>query len=77
MTAKTAFAALISESSLKKLAGEAYYERGLGYFREGAVERLVSHGDRITARVAGTDVYSVKLWRDGRSLDWSCTCPLG
>lgn len=77
MAAKSAFAGLISQTSLRKLAGEKYFERGLAYFREGAVERLVSHGDRIIARVAGTDVYTIKLWRDGRRLDWSCTCPLG
>lgn len=77
MAAKTAFARLISKSTLKKLAGETYFERGLAYFREGAVERLVSHGDRITARVAGTDVYTVKLWQDGRRLGWNCTCPVG
>jgi len=76
-SSSVAFARLISESSLKKLAGERYFVRGLAYFREGAVERLVSNGGRVTARVAGTDVYTVKLWRDGRNLDWSCTCPLG
>ena len=68
---------LISRPVIEKLAGERSFERGLAYFRGGAVERLASHRDRISARVVGTDVYVVKLWPDRGDLDWSCTCPVG
>lgn len=77
MTARAKLADLISEPALEELAGDRSFERGLAYFRHGAVERLVCHDNRVTARVVGTENYTVKLWPNGRRLDWSCTCPLG
>ena len=77
MTAKATLADLLSRPTLKELAGERSFERGLAYFRNGAVERLVSHGNRITARVVGSDNYTVKLWPDGNDFGWDCTCPMG
>lgn len=73
----TALANLITESALEELAGDRSFERGLAYFRSGAVERLISHKNRINARVAGTEVYAVKLWPEGRRLGWDCSCPMG
>lgn len=73
----TALANLITESALEELAGDRSFERGLAYFHGGAVERLVSHKNRINARVAGTEVYAVKLWPDGHRLGWNCSCPMG
>jgi uncharacterized Zn finger protein len=70
-------ARLITESSLRQLADERSFERGVTYVGNGAVERLVCRKDRISARVVGTDVYTVKLWPEGRRLGWSCTCPVG
>lgn len=77
MATKATLADLISSPTLEELAGDRSFERGLAYFRNGAVERLVSQGDRISARVVGTDVYTIKLWPDGRRLGWNCTCPVG
>lgn len=77
MTARVTLAELISRPALKEVAGERSFERGLAYFRNGAVERLVSHGERVTARVTGTKAYTVKLWLDGHDLGWGCTCPIG
>jgi len=77
MTARAKLADLISRPALEELAGDRSFERGLAYFRDGAVERLVCHDNRVTARVVGTDKYTVKLWPDGRRLDRSCTCPMG
>ncbi len=77
MPPEDALSGLISKSGLKELAGEAYFERGVAYFRQGAVERLVSDGRRVTARVAGTELYTVKLWAEEDDLTWDCTCPLG
>ena len=77
MKAKATLADLISRPVLKELAGDRSFERGVAYFRNGAVERLVSHKDRITARVVGTEVYTVKLWPDEHDLGWDCTCPIG
>jgi len=74
--AKT-LADLITEPALEELAGDRSFARGVGYFRSGAVERLVSHNGRISARVVGTNIYTAKLWPEGGRLDWDCTCPMG
>lgn len=68
---------LITEQRLRKLAGERSFARGLDYFHGGVVERLRVHNDRITAQVEGSDIYTVKLWRNGSDLDYDCTCPIG
>ena len=77
MSKKTTLADLITQPTLEKLAGDRSFARGVDYFRSESVERLVSRNGRISARVAGTDLYTVKLWPEGRQLDWSCTCPMG
>ncbi len=79
MAAKAAFAGLISESSLKKLAGEKYFERGLDYFEGGAVVHLSFGADGISARVQGTEPcpYAVRFWMEKQELQWGCACPLG
>ena len=70
-------ARVVTESNLQRFADERSFDRGEAYFRSGAVERLISRKDRISARVVGTDVYAVKLWPEGRGLGWTCTCPIG
>lgn len=77
MPKRKALADLITEPALEELAGDRSFARGVGYFRSGAVERLVSHNGRISARVVGTDIYTAKLWPEGGRLDWDCTCPMG
>jgi len=73
------FAGLISKSSLKKLAGEKYFERGLGYFENDAVVHLRLGEDGISARVQGTEPcpYAVRFWTEKQELQWGCACPLG
>jgi uncharacterized Zn finger protein len=71
------FAKLITEASLAKLAGERSFARGAAYFENGAVTDFVQTSDAIKARVLGSDEYRVVLRPEGRSLEWSCTCPLG
>ena len=70
-------AELVTESALEELAGDRYFERGLTYFRHGAVSRLRAGGKEISARVRGTRSYAVRLWLDGQELSWDCTYPLG
>jgi uncharacterized Zn finger protein len=48
------FAAYISRDGLEELAGEQYFERGLAYFRAGAVSRFEATENEISARVTGT-----------------------
>ncbi|MBI1731694.1 MAG: SWIM zinc finger family protein [Gammaproteobacteria bacterium] len=74
---KPPLARLITTRRLQNLAGERSYKRGCAYFEAGAVERLVVRKERITARVTGSELYTIKLWPEGRDLDWDCTCPMG
>jgi uncharacterized Zn finger protein len=73
----TGLDALLTEARLRKLAGPVYFQRGADYLAHGAVSSLQMNGERLAASVQGSRRYSVRLWAEGRSLDWSCTCPLG
>lgn len=67
----------LSRRRLRELAGERYFARGEAYFDEGRVRGLTEYRGKLTARVAGTEDYRVKLWADGDDLGYSCSCPLG
>lgn len=66
---------LITLAVLKNLAGVAAFQRGEEYFSAGAVERLRVAGEKITARVEGSEIYRVELSDDGGDLVGDCTCP--
>ncbi len=72
-----ALADLITVEQILALGGRAYFGRGQEYFNSGAVMNLAQQGDAITAKVIGTRTYAVRLWRTGRTLGYSCPCPLG
>jgi uncharacterized Zn finger protein len=65
----------ITREALEDYAGPAVFQRGASYFREGAVSRLRDEGDKVAARVHGTETYRVALWTDGDELEYDCTCP--
>lgn len=75
MTAGKTLTGVAAASELVKLAGQGAYERGVTYFEEGRVARLSVVGDRITARVDGTEAYDVRMRRTPRGFDGACTCP--
>ena len=62
---------------METFAGERYFERGVAYFREGAVELLHCDEREIAGSVLGTEPYGVRLWMKRGLLNWACTCPLG
>ncbi|WP_340124219.1 SWIM zinc finger family protein [Methylobacter svalbardensis] len=66
---------LITEKNLENLAGETAFQRGEAYFSVGSVGPLRDTGDKISARVEGTETYRVELWDDDGSLGYDCTCP--
>lgn len=66
---------LVTRGNLEVLAGATAFERGEEYFATGAVSRLRATGEKITARVEGTETYGVELWNDEGSLAGDCTCP--
>lgn len=73
----TTLAQLITEASLRTLAGDKSFARGVEYFESGAVGALVETGDALKARVSGTHEYGVSLAANGRRLDYACACPVG
>ena len=60
---------------MEELAGSTTFRRGEAYFSAGAVGRIRATGDRISARVEGSDIYQAKLWDDDGELENDCTCP--
>jgi len=69
--------ALRDGKGLRELAGVKSYERGEGYYEQGAVRSLVTHAGKLAARVEGTEDYTVVLWLEGGALRSSCSCPMG
>ena len=65
----------ISYAVLESLAGTAAFRRGEEYFFAGAVSRLRVAGDKVTARVEGTESYRVELRDNEGDLEYDCTCP--
>ncbi|MHB1530373.1 MAG: SWIM zinc finger family protein [Acidiferrobacteraceae bacterium] len=73
----TTLVQLITETSLRALAGDKSFARGVEYFESGAVGALVETGDSLKARVSGTQEHEVSLAANGRGIDYVCTCPVG
>jgi len=69
----------MNEKTLQSLAGEVYFDRGVGYYNAGTVAQLMIGNDNMTARVHGSmeTPYLVRFWHDRQKLQWGCACPLG
>ena len=65
----------LQPEQLRALAGAASYARGELYCASGRVMQMEFEGERLTARVTGQQIYTVCLWRRGKALQFSCTCP--
>jgi uncharacterized Zn finger protein len=70
-------ASLLDRRSLRRLAGDVTFDRGVAYSSEGRVGDLVLEGDRLLASVSGRKRYRVRLWPERDGLGHSCTCPVG
>lgn len=68
---------LLTAGEVAQLAGPRSYARGIGYHDDGRVELESQTDGRVDALVRGTMPYGVALWIKGRTVDWSCTCPMG
>jgi hypothetical protein len=66
---------VLTDETLRRLAGGTVYARGRDYFASGQVANLVEYEGRITARVYGTHTYRVELWDEDGELGYDCTCP--
>jgi uncharacterized Zn finger protein len=74
--APASFEKVLDLRLLQRMAGVRSFERGEDYFASDRVGRIVEHDAVITAKVSGTQIYRVKLWMEGRALDYSCNCPI-
>ena len=72
---------MLRETDIKASAGQKIFDRGVSYFRAGAVTELVQRGQDITAEVEGSDddPYEVIIRLDeaGAVLSSTCSCPYG
>ena len=59
------------------MAGERFFARGEKYFDQGRVHELTEYRGQVTAKVAGTEDYRVKLWAERDEIGHSCSCPVG
>ncbi|WP_295409296.1 DUF6880 family protein [uncultured Thiocystis sp.] len=66
---------LITIDLLEDLAGKKVFWRGRDYFSDASVRRARMVGDKLTAKVEGTETYQVELWDDAGDLAYACTCP--
>jgi len=66
---------LLADAQLVRLAGEAAFERGVAYFRQGQVLGWSRQGNTVTAQVAGSESYRVTLRLNPRGLEGGCDCP--
>lgn len=62
-------------AALRELAGERVFARGEAYFHDGQVEIISALSGSVLARVAGTEVYRIRLTGEGAAIGGDCTCP--
>lgn len=67
----------LDRERLRQLTDSGSWDRGIRYFQQGRVSRLVIDADTVTARVMGTHEYTVELWADEDRIHGECTCPMG
>ena len=68
---------IITEKRLRSMADSARFQRGQDYFRGGAVTGLRQYQGRVSATVAGSRDYQVRLWEEDGKLKFECSCPDG
>ena len=72
-----ALSEILTDSLIRQMAGSRSYARGEGYYLEERVIHLGALNEKISATVAGTHDYRVRLWEAGDGLGYSCDCPIG
>jgi uncharacterized Zn finger protein len=75
MDKKPALQELISPATLEALSGSKAFRLGKEYMDDGAVRNLSVTGDKIRARVEGTESYSVMLGIASGQVCHGCSCP--
>ena len=68
----------ITEEAIRSKVTEKSFERGEGYYDHGMVNYVVRRGDRLFARVQGSDwnlIYDTGVFLNGDDFTASCACP--
>ena len=68
---------IITEKQLCSLTDRARFQRGQEYYQDGAVTGLRQYRGKVSATVAGSQNYQVKLWEENGELGYECSCPDG
>jgi uncharacterized Zn finger protein len=71
----THLAARFDLDALKRLAGDAVFDRGAGYARQGRVRILSMERGKAHAQVTGSEVYRTTIEGGGRRIAGACDCP--
>lgn len=69
------FERLITRQSLLDFADDSTFKRGEDYYRAGLVERLRADGNKMSARVRGSENYHVGFQHENGRLLSECSCP--
>ncbi|MFD9895165.1 SWIM zinc finger domain-containing protein [Amycolatopsis sp. NPDC059027] len=69
--------AVLNEYSVRVATDSRSYQRGQAYFAGGHVQKIKADGKTVTATVAGSRLYRVRLAVGRGRLGGSCTCPYG
>lgn len=67
----------LSDATLREMAGDEVFQRGLAYFAEGRVSLARDGGGNATFHVAGTHRYATELYFEDVGLHVDCSCPQG
>jgi uncharacterized Zn finger protein len=70
-------AIVVTEESVRQLAGDQSYQRGNVYFAAGRVRELMVDGTVVRATVQGRARYGVRLSLRPSGLTGECGCPYG
>lgn len=62
-------------ATLRQLAGDKVFARGVEYHREGQVEIVSIDRSRVLARVMGSEIYRSELKGLGTKFSGTCSCP--
>ena len=70
-------ARLLNKKTVRRLAGDQFYESGVDYLYQGRVASLQATPSGMLASVQGENVYQVRLGQAEGKLTHSCNCPIG
>lgn len=62
-------------ATLRNVAGEKVFARGVAYNKDGQVEIVSINRMRILARVIGSEIYRSELTGTGKKFSGQCSCP--